>query len=51
MRVMFAVFVLSLAALLFTLLALRRHIRNHHARPGEHTRTPDVPQDSLQHHE
>lgn len=32
---MFAVFVLSLAALLCTLLALRRHIRNHHARPGE----------------
>jgi len=35
MRVLFAVFVLSLAALIWTLLALRRHIRNHDAQPGE----------------
>ncbi len=35
MRVLFAVFVLSLAALIWTLMALRRHIRNHDAQPGE----------------
>lgn len=35
MRVLFAVFVLSLAALIITLIALRRHIRNHDAQPGK----------------
>lgn len=35
MRVLFVVFVLSLAALIFTLMALRRHIRNHDSKPGE----------------
>jgi hypothetical protein len=35
MRVLFAVFVLSLASLIWTLIALRRHIRNHDAQPGE----------------
>lgn len=51
MRVMFAVFILSLAALLFTLLALRRYIRKHHAHPGDHALSPDGQQDALQHHE
>lgn len=35
MRVLFAVFVLCIAALVFTLIALRRHIRKHHAQPGD----------------
>lgn len=35
MRVLFVVFVLSLVALIFTLMALRRHIRNHQTQPGE----------------
>lgn len=35
MRVLFVVFVLSLIALIWTLMAVRRHIRNHGARPGE----------------
>lgn len=34
MRVLFAVFVLSLLALIFTLMALRRHVRNHRAHTG-----------------
>jgi hypothetical protein len=53
MRVLFVVFVLSLAALIFTLMALRRHIRNHDARnhdsrSGEHLPLTGTPQeDSL----
>jgi hypothetical protein len=35
MRVLFVVFVLSLAALILTLLALRRHIRKHDAQPAD----------------
>lgn len=35
MRVLFAVFVLSLAALIWTLLALRRHIRDHDAQSSK----------------
>jgi hypothetical protein len=35
MRILFVVFVLSLAALIWTLMAFRRHIRNHDTRPGE----------------
>jgi len=35
MRVLFAVFLLSLVALIWTLMALRRHIRNHDAQPCE----------------
>jgi hypothetical protein len=35
MRVLFVVFVLSLAALILTLAALRWHIRKHDALPGE----------------
>jgi len=35
MRVLFAVFVLCIAALVFTLMAFRRHIRNHKAQPGD----------------
>lgn len=34
MRVLFAVFVLSLVALVVVLMALRRHIRNHRASSG-----------------
>ena len=49
MRVLFAVFVISLAALIFTLMALRRHIRNHEAQPGEPLPLTGAPQeDSLQ---
>lgn len=35
MRVLFVVFVLSLAALIGTLVALRRHIRKHDTQPGD----------------
>jgi hypothetical protein len=35
MRVLFLVFVLSLAALIWTLMALRRYIRNHGTQPGK----------------
>jgi len=35
MRVLFAVFVLCLAALIFTLMAFRRHIHKHRAEPGD----------------
>ncbi|HEX5234661.1 MAG TPA: hypothetical protein VFW25_04945 [Silvibacterium sp.] len=42
MRVMFAVFVLSLAALFVTLLALRHRIRKHHAHPGELALSPET---------
>jgi hypothetical protein len=35
MRVLFVVFVLSLAALVWTILALRRHIRDHDTRGSE----------------
>jgi len=35
MRVLFALFVLCIAALVFTLMAFRRHIRNHDAQPGD----------------
>lgn len=49
MRVLFAVFVVSLAALIFTLIALRRHIRNHDAQPGKPLPLTGTPQeDTLQ---
>ena len=49
MRVLFAVFVISLAALVFTLMALRRHIRNHDAQSGEPLPLAGTPhEDSLQ---
>ncbi len=35
MRVLFAVFVFCIAALVFTLMAFRRHIRNHDAKRGD----------------
>ncbi|HZD50755.1 MAG TPA: hypothetical protein VE178_18565 [Silvibacterium sp.] len=35
MRVLFAVFVLSLLALVWTIIALRRHIRDHDTRGSE----------------
>lgn len=48
MRVLFAVFVLSLAALIWSLMALRRHIRNHETKSGEPLHVAGVPQeDSL----
>ena len=34
MRVLYAVFVLSMAALVWIIVALTRYIRNHDARPG-----------------
>lgn len=34
MRVLFVVFVLSMAALVWTIVSLRRYIRNHDTRPG-----------------
>jgi hypothetical protein len=34
MRVLFAAFVLSLTALISTLIALKRHVRKHNAKPG-----------------
>src|SRR5690348_8439838 len=35
MRVLFVVFVLCIAALVFTLMAFRRHIRKHDPQPGD----------------
>lgn len=35
MRVLFTVFVLCLAALILTLMALRRHVRKHNAESSE----------------
>lgn len=35
MRVLFAVFVVCLVALILTLMALRRHVRKHNAESGE----------------
>lgn len=35
MRVLFAVFVLCLVALIFTLMAFRRHIHKHRAHSGD----------------
>lgn len=35
MRALYAVFVLSLVALVWTIIAVRRHIRDHDARPSE----------------
>jgi hypothetical protein len=49
MRVLFVVFVLSLAALIWTLMALRRHIRDHEAQLGESLHLAETPnEDSLQ---
>jgi|HubBroStandDraft_1064217.scaffolds.fasta_scaffold1701796_2 hypothetical protein len=35
MRVLYAVFVLSMAAIVWTVLAVRRHIRNHDSHPAD----------------
>jgi hypothetical protein len=43
MRVLFAVFVVSLVALIWTLMALRRHVRDHDAQTGESLPLPAVP--------
>lgn len=43
MRVLFAVFLLSLVALIVTLLALRRHIRNHGSRCGDSLQVAGAP--------
>lgn len=45
MRVLFAVFVLCIAALLFTLMAFRRHIHRHRAQTGGSLPLPGPPQD------
>jgi hypothetical protein len=42
MRVLFAVFVVSLVALIWTLMALRRHIRKHETPVGEPLPLPGV---------
>jgi len=47
MRVMFAVFVLSLAALVWTILAVRRHIRDHDKRGSEPLRLNNRNEDPL----
>lgn len=48
MRVLFLVFVLCLAALITSLMALRRHIRRHDAQPADPVHLPGTPQeDSL----
>jgi len=48
MRVLFAVFLLSLVALIVTLLALRRHIRNHGSQPADSFQLAGAPhEDSL----
>jgi hypothetical protein len=47
MRVLFAVFVLSLAALVWTILAVRRHIRDHEKRDSEPLRLDKGKDDPL----
>jgi hypothetical protein len=47
MRVLFAVFVLSLAALVWTILAVRRHIRDHDRRDSEPLRLDSKNDDPL----
>ena len=52
MRVLFAVFLLSLVALIVTLVALRRHIRNHGSQPGDSLKLAVAPhEDSLNQNE
>jgi hypothetical protein len=41
MRVLFAVFVLSIIALIWTAVAVARHIRRHEAQAGQHTETTE----------
>ncbi len=45
MRVLFAVFVLCIAALIFTLMAFRRHIRKHRIQSGDTLPLRGAPQD------
>jgi hypothetical protein len=47
MRVLVAVFVLSLAALVWTILAVRRHIRDHETRGSEPLRLEGSNDDPL----
>lgn len=47
MRVLFAVFVLSLAALVWAILAVRRHIREHDRRDSEPLRLNSSNEDAL----
>jgi hypothetical protein len=47
MGVLFAVFVFSLAALIWTVLALRRHIHNHDSRGSEPLRLEGKKEDPL----
>lgn len=46
MRVLFAVFVLCIAALVFTLMAFRRHIRKHRPQLGDSPPLPGAPNDN-----
>ena len=47
MRVMFVVFLLCLVALIVTLIALRRYIRNHDSQSGEPLQLAGAPQEDL----
>lgn len=47
MRVLFVVFVLSLVALVWTILAVRRHIRDHDKRGSEPLRLDSSNDDAL----
>lgn len=47
MRVLFVVFVLSLAALIWTLVALTRHVRKHDSRSGNPQLAGTQQEDSL----
>ena len=47
MRILFAVFVLSLAALVWTILAVRRHIKDHDRRSNEQLRRDSRNDDPL----
>lgn len=47
MVVLFAVFVLSLVALIWTVLALRRHVQNHETRGSEPLRLEGKKEDPL----
>ncbi|MGH9586611.1 MAG: hypothetical protein ACRD3F_06635 [Acidobacteriaceae bacterium] len=44
MRVLFAVFVLCIAALIFTLMAFRRHIHKHRTQSGDSLPLQGAPQ-------
>ena len=43
MRVLYVVFVLSILALIWTAVAVARHVRRHEAQGESHTETPEEP--------